>query len=187
MKKSIIITLLVTGVLIILLNPLIKDYQEKKQYDFELNTLKSKIVKEDFEGKVLAVFFGYTFCPDVCPTTLSTLSFAINALPKDKQKDVQGLLISVDPQRDTLPLLNDYAKYFNPSFIGATSDKKTIDDITKRYSVFYQKVEDDNSAMEYSVSHSSYVFIFNKDGKMVKRINYSQDVDEITKILKELL
>lgn len=175
-------------VLISILKPFVDDYYEQKQYDFTVDTIDKKVTKNSFKGKALAIYFGYTFCPDVCPTSLSSLAHALNSFDKEKTKDFVGLFISVDPKRDTLENLKEYAKYFHPNFIGATSDKKNIDDITKRYGTFYQKVPLENSKMGYSVSHTSYIYLFDKDGKFVTKVDHFSDPKQIktslTKILK---
>ncbi len=184
---KIIISVVVAVVLIIVIKPYVDDYKEKKQYDFTLNTLDGKITKDSFKGKYLAVYFGYTYCPDVCPTSLSSLAQALNELPKEKIKDFVGIFVSVDPNRDTLKNLKEYAEYFHPNFIGATSDKKNIDDITSRYKTYYKKIELENSAMGYSVAHTSFIYIFDKNGKFQARVNHFSDPSKIKESLKRIL
>lgn len=177
---------LISAILIFSLKPYVNEYKERKTYDFTLDSLDGKINKDDFKGKVLAVYFGYTLCPDVCPTSLSTLAQALNQLNIEKD-DFTGIFVSVDPQRDSLQNLNEYAKYFHPNFIGASSNKEYLDDMTKRYGSYYEKVILKDSAMDYSVSHTSYIYIFNKDGKFVSKIDHFSNPDKIAKILKEIL
>ena len=184
-KSSILI--LVAIVIIIIANPYVEDYKEKIKYDFTVSTIDGEIEKKDFEGKVLAVYFGYTFCPDVCPTTLSSLAQALKNIDPAKTKDFRTLFISVDPDRDTLENLKAYAQYFNPNFIGATSNKENIDDIVQRYESYYKKIELENSAMGYSVSHTSYVYLFDKGGKLFKRIDHFFDASKIKDDLEMVL
>lgn len=188
MKTSykIIGSIVIALALIIILKPFVDDYKEQKKYDFSVKTINGEVSKDSFKGKVLAVYFGYTYCPDVCPTSLSTLAMALNNIGKEKTKDFTGIFISVDPDRDTLKNLKDYAQYFHPNFIGATSNKENIDDITKRYESYYKKIELENSAMGYSVSHTSYIYFFDKDGKFITRADHFSDPTSIQKDLEKI-
>lgn len=184
---KILFVAIISTILILILKPYVNDYKEQKKYEFTLNTIDGKITKKSFKGKILAVYFGYTYCPDVCPTSLSSLADALNSFDKEKTKDFIGLFVSVDPNRDNLKNLKDYAKYFHPSFIGATSNKKNIDDITKRYESYYKKIPLKNSAMTYSISHTSYIYLFNKDGKFVAKLDHFSDPNKIKQSLKKVL
>lgn len=181
---KIITSILVAVMLIVILKPYVEDYNQQLQYDFSVNSIEGKVNKDDFKGKVLAVYFGYTYCPDVCPTSLSALAQALNNMPKSDSDKVTGLFISVDPERDTLKSLKEYAHYFHPNFQGATSTKENINDITERYGAHYQKVELANSAMKYSVAHTSIIYLFNKDGKFIEAINHFSNPDKIKKSLE---
>ncbi|MGK0255450.1 MAG: protein SCO1/2 [Arcobacteraceae bacterium] len=184
---KILVSITVAIMLIVIITPFVNDYKEHKQYDFTVNTIDGAVTKDSLKGKALAVYFGYTYCPDVCPTSLSSLAQALNELPIEKRKDVVGLFISVDPDRDTLINLKSYSKYFHPNFIGATSDKKNIDDITSRYKSYYKKVNLEGSAMGYSVSHTSYIYIFDKDGKFRAKVDHFSDPTKIKESLEEVL
>ncbi|RXJ81816.1 SCO family protein [Arcobacter sp. F2176] len=184
---KIFIAITIAIVIIIIARPYVRDYKEHKQYAFKVNTIDGEITKDSFKGKYLAIYFGYTFCPDVCPTSLSSLAQAINRLPKEKAKDFVGLFISVDPDRDTLKNLKEYAHYFHPNFIGATSTKKNIDDITSRYKTYYKKINLKDSAMGYSVSHTSFIYIFDKDGKFRAKVDHFSDPAKIKETLEEIV
>jgi len=184
---KIITSILVAVMLIVILKPYIDDYKEQQKYDFSVNSIDGELNKDDFKGKVLAIYFGYTYCPDVCPTSLSALAQALNNMPQEQSKNVVGLFISVDPDRDTPKSLKEYAHYFHPSFQGATSTKENIDNITKRYGAHYQKVELANSAMEYSVAHTSVIYLFDKDGKFAEAINHFSNPEKIQKSLEKVL
>ncbi|NVJ53278.1 MAG: SCO family protein [Campylobacteraceae bacterium] len=181
------IIFLVAAILISVLKPFVDDYKEKQKYDFTVNTIDGKVSKDDFKGKALAIYFGYTYCPDVCPTSLSSLSQALKSFDEEKTKDFVGLFISVDPDRDTLANLKDYAKYFNKNFIGATSNKENIDDIVKRYETYYKKIPLNDSAMGYSVSHTSYIYLFDKEGKFVAKVDHFSDPSKIKESLEVIL
>lgn len=173
--------------IIILVQPLIDNYNEKKQYDFKVSTIDGELKKDDLKGKAFAVYFGYMYCPDVCPTSLSSLSTALKTFDASKLKDFKGLFISVDPKRDKLKNLKEYAQYFHPSFLGATSDKENIDKITKNYGTFYEMVTLENSAMGYSVSHTSYIYIFDKEGNFVAKVDHFANPTQIKEVLEKVL
>ncbi|WP_164967601.1 SCO family protein [Arcobacter sp. CECT 8985] len=189
MKKitKISIIIIIAAVIIVILKPFLDEYKEHKKYDFKVSTINGDITKDSLKGKAFAVYFGYTYCPDVCPTSLSSLAAALNSFKKEKTKNFVGLFISVDPNRDKLKNLNEYAKYFHPNFIGATSNKENIDDITSKYGSYYKKLPLKNSAMGYSVSHTAYIYLFDKKGKFVAKIQHSSDPDKIKEYLKKVL
>jgi len=113
---------------------------------------------ENLRNKNSLLFFGYTSCPDICPTTLSIL----NQVYKQLEKKVNVVFVSVDPQRDTTDKLSSYMKYFNKNFLGVTGSKKDIDQITKQFNAGYiieEKTSDDN----YLVSHTSSIFLINPE------------------------
>ncbi|RXJ60586.1 SCO family protein [Candidatus Marinarcus aquaticus] len=189
MKKLITfgIPVIIAIVAILFLKPIIEQSKEQKKYAFTVSTIKGDVSKEDFKGKVLAVYFGYTFCPDVCPTSLSSLAQALSDFSPEQLKSFRGLFISVDPDRDTLENLKEYAQYFHPTFLGATSNKKNIDDITQRYGTFYEKIYLKDSKMDYSVSHTSYIYIFDKQGNFVAKVDHFSDPNKIKESLETLL
>ncbi|GEM85202.1 SCO family protein [Meiothermus hypogaeus] len=119
----------------------------------------------DFQGKVVLIFFGFVNCPDVCPTTLLELSKVYKALTPAEQAQVQVLLISVDPERDTLEKLRDYVTFFSPSFLGLTGSPEQIAEVAKKYGVFYQKSAI-KSPTEYNVDHTATVFALDPKGQL---------------------
>lgn len=119
---------------------------------------------KDFRGHLVVLYFGYTHCPDVCPTTLSRLSQALAELGKDSDR-VRVLFVTVDPARDTLPLLKTYAAAFGPQVVGLRGSEEGIKALTKRYRVSYGYGEPDASGA-YEVSHSNAVYLFDQDGEI---------------------
>ena len=184
---SYLISIVVAVVAIYLLEPMINEAKEENKYDFTVTSLDGELKKDDFKGKALAIYFGYIYCPDVCPTSLSSLAQALKQFDDEKLKNFKGLFISVDPKRDTLPVLKEYAQYFHPTFLGATSNKENIDNITQRYGSYYKMVQLENSAMGYSVSHTSYIYIFDKEGKLVKKVDHFAHPEQIKEVLEQVL
>ena len=118
----------------------------------------------DFRGKVVVVFFGYTRCPDVCPTTLADLKAAREQLG-DEGKRVQVLFVTVDPERDTPQLLASYVPAFDPSFLGLYGDAAATARVAKEFKVFFQKVPG-KTPDSYSVDHTSASYVFDPQGRL---------------------
>ena len=151
--------------------------------DFTLQSSTGEISLTDYEGKLTLIYFGYTYCPDICPTSLTFMSNAFKKLDVEELEKIQGVFISIDPDRDTVEKLQQYAAYFHPKIIGVTGDKKNIDDIVKRYGAFYQKV-DTGSAAGYSVDHSSSTILVGKDGKIKTFLRHGLTGDELVKEIR---
>lgn len=155
--------------------------------DFTLQSNKGPVSLSDFKGKLVALYFGYTHCPDICPTSLLAMSAAFKQLAPDELEQVQGVFISVDPERDTSERLAEYTAYFHPGIIGLTGSLDQLREITKRYGAIFQKVEMENSAMDYAVDHTSTVYIIGRDGIIQKFVTHSNSPDAILAALKENL
>ena len=123
-----------------------------------------KATAADLKGKTTLLYFGYTSCPDVCPTTLSNLAQALKRLGS-KANSVRVLFVSVDPRRDSVGVLRRYASAFGPQFIGLTGDDGQLTSLTKRYRVAYRRDAPDVNG-DYAVYHSSAVFVFDADGRV---------------------
>lgn len=131
--------------------------------DFTLQASNNQEVSlGDFRGKVVMLYFGYTFCPDVCPATLAEIAAALDILGKDADK-VQVILISVDPERDTPESMAEYVAHFHPAFLGVTGDSDTIAELATLYGIFYQKHEG-TAATGYLVDHTATVTVIDQDG-----------------------
>ena len=118
----------------------------------------------DFKGKVVALFFGYTHCPDVCPTTLYDLSQALKQMG-DQAKQVQVLFVTLDGERDTPQVLAKYVPSFNPDFLGLRGDEEATYKITQDFKVYYVKQESKSRA-GYIIDHTAGVYVFDKTGKL---------------------
>jgi protein SCO1 len=117
---------------------------------------------EDFRGKIVLLYFGYTYCPDACPLTLSVLEHAIESL-RSGARQVRVLFVTVDPERDTCPVLKRYTSAFGPEMVGLRGDDAALLDLTRRYRVAYHREAPDAHGY-YAVDHSSAVFIFDRHG-----------------------
>lgn len=131
----------------------------------------------DYEGKVVVLYFGYTFCPDVCPITLSKLDRALDILGDDAE-DVQVIMVSVDPERDTPEVLEQYMAHFNPDFVGVTGDVDAIDRIATVYGVYYE-AEEGSEATGYLVNHTATVMVVDKDGYLKLVLPFEGTAEEV--------
>lgn len=154
--------------------------------DFRLTDHSGKVrTLADFKGRAVVIFFGYTHCPDVCPTTLSDMAQALDLLGKDARK-VQVLFVTVDPARDTRTLLASYVPAFNPDFLGLYGDEAETARVAKDFRVFYQKHERENSP-SYEVDHTAGNFVFDQSGKLRLFMKYGQGAESIAHDLRALL
>jgi protein SCO1 len=132
--------------------------------EFTLTNQDGRIVSaHDFRGRIVLLYFGYTNCPDVCPTTLATLERALGSLGSGAAS-VRVLFVSVDPQRDTAAVLKPYVGSFGPEFVGLRGQDAALNAITRRYRVAYHREPPDAQGF-YAVDHSSAVFVFDRAGK----------------------
>ena len=136
---------------------------------FTLENSQGQTVRDsDFRGRWMLIYFGYTYCPDVCPTTLSTMAHALVSLPKTDADKLVPLFISIDPDRDTPALIGDYAKAFSPALIALTGTPDQVAEAAKVYKVFYRKVADkSNDPKAYTMDHSSLIYLMNPEGRFV--------------------
>ncbi|WP_119393515.1 SCO family protein [Salinibius halmophilus] len=132
--------------------------------EVDLPTMGAPIQLADQEDGYWLIYFGFTSCPDVCPTTMATLSSAMRMLPQDMADKVQVLLVSVDTERDELAAVNDYVQYFNPAFMASVPETETLDQLVSHFGAFYRKVPLEDSAMGYTMDHSAALYLSNGEG-----------------------
>ena len=134
--------------------------------DFVLHSSKGDFSLKENRGKVVLLYFGYTKCPDICPTSLSFMTQALNELDDEELKRVLGVFVSVDPTRDTFELLDEYVAYFHPNLIGVTGSEKEVAETAALYGAQYYEVELEGSAFGYSVNHSAVIYLIAPDGEL---------------------
>ena len=154
--------------------------------DFRLTDHNGQVrTLADFKGKVVAVFFGYVHCPDVCPTTLSDFAAALQQLGPLAER-VQVIFVTVDPQRDTPELLKQFVPAFNPDFLGMVADEETLRQLAKEYKVVYQKTSV-KGADDYLIDHSAGTYVYDPQGHLRLLMPYGSSPDAIAQDLKTLL
>ena len=142
------------------------------------------VTDKDLRGHPFLVFFGFTHCPDVCPTTLFDVSEVLRRLGPDADR-VGALFISVDPARDTPGKLKDYLSSFDPHLKGLTGDEAAITAVAKAYRVYYKKVPLDGG--EYTMDHTALVYLMDKEGHFVRPFNVKQRAEEAAADLRKYL
>jgi len=139
----------------------------------------------EFRGKVVVLVFGYTQCPDVCPTTLADFAGALKRLGPEASR-VQLLFVTVDPQRDTPQLLKEYVPAFNPSFIGLRGDEAATNKVTRDFRIYVNR-NDKKGGANYTVDHAAQSFVFDPSGKLRLVIGYGMEQDKIASDLRVLM
>lgn len=154
---------------------------------FELTSEEGKTVRaEDYRGQVTLLFFGFTHCPDVCPTTLAHLAAVASELGDETLDSLRVLFVSVDPARDDSARLSEYTDNFGSEFIGLTGDRAALEALTRRYRVTYGYGDRDESG-NYAVSHPSAVFAFDREGKAQLLIRDDDPMEAVVADLRQLL
>ena len=154
--------------------------------NFELTASHGQTVSpKDFEGKLVMLYFGYTFCPDVCPATLSELRGALTLLG-NQADEVQTIMISVDPERDTPEMLAEYVNHFHPSFIGITGTPEEIAEVATLYGIFYEAHEG-TAATGYLVDHTATVMVIDQSGHLKLVFPFGTPAEDIADDLAHLL
>lgn len=153
--------------------------------EFELTSAEGPVRLADLRGKVVVLFFGYTFCPDVCPTTMVRLGQAMELLGNDAER-VQVIMVSVDPERDTPEKLAQYARAFHPSFLGVTGTQEEIDAVASAYGIYHAKAEG-SDATGYLVDHSANVTVIDRRGGVRLIWPYNVDAEGLASDLRFVL
>jgi protein SCO1/2 len=155
--------------------------------DFSLESSEGPWSLFGSNGKVRVLYFGFTHCPDICPMSLSKLSLQLKKFTQQELQQILPVFISVDYQRDNAKSCNEYASYFNRDIIGLSGNQEAIEKVTKQYGVYFKFVPLQNSAMGYTVDHSSRFYIIDKKGKYYSSYteieNNSNFLNDIRKLM----
>jgi protein SCO1/2 len=154
---------------------------------FALTDQNGKTVTSDsLKGKPTLIYFGYAFCPDVCPTSLLLMENAIETLGADAPKKVNLVFITVDPERDTTKMMKGYVENFGPTFIGLTGTQDEIAQVARAYRVYYQKVPGKDGG-PYLMDHSSIVYLLDRNGRFVTHFTHEAKAETIAAAVQRLL
>ena len=145
-----------------------------------------RVTDQDFRGRTTLVLFGFTFCPDICPSALQVMSAALDRLGPKADRFVP-ILVTVDPERDTPMQLASYVQSFHPRLVGLTGTPAEIDAVVKAYRVYVRKVADPKSTAGYSIDHTSLIYVMGPDGAYVTHFAHTTNADAMAERLAKLL
>lgn len=147
-----------------------------------------RVTHKDFAGKYMLIFFGYSFCPDVCPTELSKVTLALETLEKQGRsiENLQPLFLSIDPERDTPKQLKEYLSLFHPKFIGLTGTSQEIAEVAKTYQTYYKKSDVNDTSDSYLMDHMSLLFLLDGSARRIYMFPPSVTPQELADALKPL-
>jgi protein SCO1/2 len=139
----------------------------------------------DFRGKLMLIYFGYTYCPDACPAALTVMTSALDELG-DAAKDVQPIFITVDPERDTVAQMKSYASNFHPRLLALTGSVEETNAAARAYRIYFEKVKPQGGS-DYLVDHSSLIFLMGRDGKFLTYFGPEVTADQMAAVIKKYL
>jgi len=145
-----------------------------------------RVSEKTYTGKFMLVFFGYTNCPNLCPAQLQVMSLALNALG-DEASRIQPILITLDPQRDTVAAMARYVKNFDNRLIGLTGTPEEIRSVTKSYRVFYSKEKKDTSTGDYLIELTGIIYLMDERGEFVKHFSFGVKPDQLAAGIKKFM
>jgi protein SCO1/2 len=136
------------------------------------------VTEQDFAGRYMLIYFGYTYCPDICPLSLANMTQALDLLPPDQAEQVVPILITVDPERDTVEQLAAYAPLFHPRLVALTGSPEAIKAAARAYRVYYARVGAADSN-DYLMDHSTFIYLMGPDGGYVRHFAHNAAPEEI--------
>jgi protein SCO1/2 len=155
--------------------------------DFSLIDTNGHLVNQEIlKGHYSLIYFGYSYCPDICPTTLSKISEVFKTMPETSLAKIKGYFITLDPKRDNIQQLSDFMKSFHPSIQGLTGDSEQIEKISEDYKIYSQKSEETDSE-HYLIDHTSLIYIMDQNGRCIKFFPNDLPPAEIVLELNKLL
>ena len=154
--------------------------------DFTLQSDQGPVSLADFRGRVVMLYFGYTWCPDICPTNLSMFSRVLSELSAAELAQVQPLFVSVDPRRDTPARLREYTTYFHEKLIGITGTPEAVARTAALYGVAYRAVNPDTE-VNYAVDHSADTYLIDRQGKLVQRMPHGTSAEVMLAAIRSIL
>ena len=140
-----------------------------------------------YRGKIELIYFGFTHCPDACPTTLTLIGDAMKKLTPQEAKQIQPIFITLDPERDTPSVLAEYVRYFVPGMVGLTGTAKQIADAAREFRIAYQKVKAPNPDQPYTIEHASIIYVMDRRGAFLKDYTHGVTPDQLAAGLRQAI
>ena len=155
--------------------------------DFTLVSADGPVSLAALRGKLVLVYFGYTYCPDICPTSLAATAEGLRRLSADELARVAVIFVSVDPERDTPARLKDYVAFFHPAIVGVTGTPAEIADVARRYGVSYAIQKAATAGGGYVVDHSADTYLVGPDGRLAGRIAHATPPEQVAAAIRQSL
>jgi protein SCO1/2 len=143
------------------------------------------VTQEDFEGEYRLIYFGFTYCPAICPTELQKISAALKQLG-EKGENILPVFISVDPERDTIQVMKNYVEMFHPRLVGLTGTVQQVEQAKKSYKIYSAKVKDDTMT-EYTVDHSSFIYFMNPEGDLLRIFKTEDTAEDMVNVIRQYM
>ena len=146
-----------------------------------------RVTDQDVFDKPTLLYFGYTFCPDICPTSLAATATGLNQLSAEELAQVAVIFISVDPKRDTPARLKEYVEFFHPAIVGITGTAEEVADVSRRYGVFYAEQKVETAGDGYVVDHSSETYVIGRDGRLLGKLPHGAPPEQVVAEIRNVL
>ena len=155
--------------------------------DFTLQSADGEVSLADFRGQVVVLYFGFLNCPEVCPTSMGMIRKTLNKLTIAELNQVQPILVSVDPKRDTVQDLEDFSDYFHQKIIGVTGSPDAIDAVARDYGAYFKITQSETPDSEYAFEHTSRYYVINQQGELVDAMRHSTTANELAARIRKLM
>ena len=145
-----------------------------------------RVTDKDFLGRPMLIFFGFTFCPDICPSGLQVISSVLDQLGT-KGERIVPIFVTIDPERDTPDQLKSYLASFHPRLVGLSGTSVEIADVAKKYRVYFKKVKDEKSTADYTMDHTTIIYLMDEKGQFVAHFSHATSADKLAEGLRKQL
>lgn len=147
--------------------------------DFVLHGIDGEVALSDFRGKVVVLYFGFLNCPEVCPTSMGIIQQALAKLDRKNRNNTQAILISIDPDRDSVTALSEFTRYFDENMIGLTGSKEQLAAVAANYGAYFKATASDSPELKYVFDHTSRYYVINQKGELVAAMRHSTTANEL--------
>lgn len=155
--------------------------------DFTLQSSSGPVSLQDFRGQVVLLYFGFVNCPEVCPASMAVYRRALAQLSPEERQQVQPLLVTIDPERDSLADIDSFVEYFNSNIIGLSGELSEIRSVAAQYGAFFEKADAEDSELGYVFDHVSRYYVIDQNGELVDAMRHSTTANELRARIRSLL